>query len=244
LSITNDDSDESHGLRIEEEEEEDEEQAEEGEDEKEEKGEEGEEGEEEEEGEEREEAEEGEEEKEEEGEQEGEEGEEEKEEAMTNNQGCAILSGEFTISSSIMTEKFGAKTTIFEQTGCSGTYTFFKGNGEKLDLWSPHGLYQLTYKVVGNKLTYYGYMYKGKEYKDKKKAFTATISGSPGAQILHWSNNAIYSQTQAACATLSGEYTVSNSIMTKYGAKTAVFEQNGCWGKYTFVKGNGKKTPN
>merc|ERR1711982_80513 len=121
---------------------------------------EGEEGEakEEEEGEEREEAEEGEEEKEEEeGEfrlfsfrsplQEGEEGEEEKEEAMTNNQACAILDGKYVVTNSLMT-KLGAETAVFEQNGCSGKYTFFNNENEKLDLWSPNKLYTLTYRVV------------------------------------------------------------------------------------------------
>jgi hypothetical protein len=112
---------------------------------------------------------------------------------------------------------------------------------KKLQIAPKHPIYELTYNVVGNKLTYYGYIYNGKEYEDKKRSFSADILGNPGSYILNWNNKAVYTQTQAAYQILSGEYTVSNSIMTKYGAKTAVFEQTGCKGKYTFVKGNGKK---
>merc|ERR1739838_754365 len=128
--------------------------------------------------------------------QEGEEGEEEKEEAMTNNQACAILDGKYVVTNSLMT-KLGAETAVFEQNGCSGKYTFFNNENEKLDLWSPNKLYTLTYRVVGNKLTFYGYWWNGKETREKKKQYSADISGSPGSYILTWSNKAVYTQKNA-----------------------------------------------
>merc|ERR1711862_318863 len=83
------------------------------------------------------------------------------------------------------------------QNGCSGKYTFFNNENEKLDLWSPNKLYTLTYRVVGNKLTFYGYWWNGKEIREKKKQYSADISGSPGSYILTWSNKAVYTQKNA-----------------------------------------------